>query len=167
MNRVIDEGAMALFGEKYGDQVRVVNIGDSKELCGGTHVEHTGEIGLFKIVTESSVAFGVRRIEALTGQETINYVRDNEINFKKVAEFVKVPLRRSGIRTHVRECESDNTRKAHSVVLSVFSGNGLTAECVHVVALRDLREYTHAFINSTISCASDNNQRRDFHGARD
>ncbi|WP_353286983.1 alanine--tRNA ligase [Wolbachia endosymbiont (group A) of Anthophora plumipes] len=92
MNQAIEEGAMALFGEKYGDQVRVVNIGDSKELCGGTHVEHTGEIGLFKIVTESSVAFGVRRIEALTGQEAINYVRDNEINLKKVAEFVKVPV---------------------------------------------------------------------------
>ncbi|MGL9717853.1 MAG: alanine--tRNA ligase [Wolbachia sp.] len=91
MNQAIDEGAMALFGEKYGDQVRVVNIGDSKELCGGTHVEHTGKIGLFKVVTECSVAFGVRRIEALTGQEAINYVHDNEINLKKVAEFVKAP----------------------------------------------------------------------------
>ncbi|MDM8334891.1 alanine--tRNA ligase [Wolbachia pipientis] len=91
LNQAIDEGAMALFGEKYGDQVRVVNIGYSKELCGGTHVEHIGEIGLFKIVTECSVAFGVRRIEALTGQEAINYVRNNETNLKKVAEFVKAP----------------------------------------------------------------------------
>ncbi|WCR52992.1 MAG: Alanine--tRNA ligase [Wolbachia endosymbiont of Ctenocephalides orientis wCori] len=91
MDLAISEGAMALFGEKYSDQVRVVNIGNSKELCGGTHVQYTGEIGLFKIVTEISVAFGVRRIEALTGQEAINYVRDNETNVKKVAEFVKVP----------------------------------------------------------------------------
>lgn len=91
MDLAISEGAMALFGEKYSDQVRVVNIGNSKELCGGTHVQYTGEIGLFKIVTESSVAFGVRRIEALTGQEALNYVRDNETNVKKVAEFVKVP----------------------------------------------------------------------------
>jgi len=92
MNKAIDEGAMALFGEKYGDQVRVVSIGNSKELCGGTHVERAGEIGLFKIVTECSIASGVRRIEALTGQEAINYVRDNEINLKKVAESVKAPI---------------------------------------------------------------------------
>ncbi|MDG7057238.1 MAG: alanine--tRNA ligase [Wolbachia endosymbiont of Penenirmus auritus] len=92
MNQAIDEGAMALFGEKYGDQVRVVSIGDSKELCGGTHVERAGEIGLFKIVTECSIASGVRRIEALTGQEAINYMRDNEINLKKVAESVKAPV---------------------------------------------------------------------------
>ncbi|MEY2392924.1 alanine--tRNA ligase [Wolbachia endosymbiont of Tettigetta isshikii] len=92
MNQAIDEGAMALFGEKYGDQVRVVSIGSSKELCGGAHVECAGEIGLFKIVTECSIASGVRRIEALTGQEAINYVRDNEINLKKVAESVKAPI---------------------------------------------------------------------------
>ncbi|MGL9758671.1 MAG: alanine--tRNA ligase [Wolbachia sp.] len=91
MDEAIDEGAMALFGEKYGDKVRVVKIGDSKELCGGTHVERTGEIGLFKIAAECSVASRVRRIEALTGQEAINYVRNNEISLKKVAEFVKAP----------------------------------------------------------------------------
>ncbi|MCA4774058.1 alanine--tRNA ligase [Wolbachia endosymbiont of Mansonella perstans] len=92
INQAIDEGAMALFGEKYGDQVRVVSIGGSKELCGGTHVERAGEIGLFKIVTECSIASGVRRIEALTGQEAINYVRDNEIGLKKIAESVKAPI---------------------------------------------------------------------------
>ncbi len=83
-------GATALFGEKYGEAVRVVTMGDySKELCGGTHINATGEIGFFKILNESSVAAGVRRIEAITGDEVIRYISSKEDLIDKSADLLK------------------------------------------------------------------------------
>ncbi|MBI5917877.1 MAG: alanine--tRNA ligase [Nitrosomonadales bacterium] len=82
-------GAMMLFGEKYGDEVRVLSIGSSKELCGGTHVKRTGDIGLFKIVAESGVAAGVRRIEAVTGAGALALVQQQEDQLQQVAAAVK------------------------------------------------------------------------------
>ncbi len=86
----LEAGAMALFGEKYGDEVRVLSLGDfSTELCGGTHVSRAGDIGLFRISSETGIAAGVRRIEAITGQAALDQVRADEIVLARLASLVK------------------------------------------------------------------------------
>jgi len=93
MDEAMARGAMALFGEKYGDVVRVVDIpGFSVELCGGTHVDRTGDVGVFRIVSESSVAAGVRRIEAYTGRHAVNTVQNQEATLHQVADLLRAPV---------------------------------------------------------------------------
>ncbi|MEM9279560.1 MAG: alanine--tRNA ligase [Pseudomonadota bacterium] len=105
----IEMGAMALFGEKYGEEVRVVSMGTavrgektgktySLELCGGTHVANTGEIGLIHVLGESAVAAGVRRIEALTGEAALEYLGEQEKRVKEIASVLKVPLQDAAAR---------------------------------------------------------------------
>ena len=92
LNAALQSGAMALFGEKYGDRVRVIRIGDfSTELCGGTHLEATGQIGLFKVVAEGAVAAGVRRIEAVTGEAALRHVGQEEAALRESAGLLKIP----------------------------------------------------------------------------
>lgn len=85
----VSGGAMALFGEKYEDKVRVLDIGTSRELCGGTHVERTGDIGLFKIISESGIAAGIRRVEAITGDNALAWVEHLNQQLHQVASILK------------------------------------------------------------------------------
>ena len=107
-------GAMALFGEKYGDEVRVVSMGDfSKELCGGTHVAHTGDIRAFKILAESGVAAGVRRIEAITGDHVIAYYAQLDKELAEIAALLKtnpagVTEKIEHLQKQVKELQSEN-----------------------------------------------------------
>ena len=92
LQEALKSGAMALFGEKYGDRVRVIRIGDfSTELCGGTHLEATGQIGLFKVVSEGAVASGVRRVEAVTGDAALRHVGREEQALRESAGLLKIP----------------------------------------------------------------------------
>ncbi len=128
-------GAMMLFGEKYGDEVRVLDIGSSRELCGGTHVQRTGDIGLFKIVTEGGVAAGIRRVEAITGDNALVYVQQLEGSINGLAGTLKatpaeVPGRVAAVLEHVRALEKEV--EALKSKLASSQGDELMAQAVDV-----------------------------------
>ncbi|NUZ07848.1 alanine--tRNA ligase [Piscinibacter koreensis] len=134
-------GAMMLFGEKYGDEVRVLDIGSSRELCGGTHVQRTGDIGLFKIVAESGVAAGVRRVEAVTGENALAYLQSLETTLQRLASALKaapaeVPARVGQVLEQVRTLDKEVA--ALKGRLASSQGDDLVARAVDVKGLKVL-----------------------------
>jgi alanyl-tRNA synthetase len=142
LDSALGSGAMALFDEKYGDRVRVLRVGDfSVELCGGTHVQRAGDIGLFKIVTETGVAAGVRRIEAVTGAAAVAWVRDVEAQVQRIADLVKAGThnlddRVSQLVERSRALEKEVERLKAKLASS--QGDDLAARAVDVAGIKVL-----------------------------
>ncbi len=135
IDEAIAEGATALFGEKYGDTVRVVAAGNvSKELCGGTHVDATGEIGPFKVISDSSVAAGVRRIEALTGTNTLDYFRKEDEEIGSIAELLKA---KENLKERLEKILQDS--RAREKELEAFKTRASTSKAGDLMnGLRDI-----------------------------
>ena len=134
-------GAMMLFGEKYGDEVRVLDIGSSRELCGGTHVTRTGDIGVFKIVAETGVAAGVRRVEAVSGGNALAYLQSLEAMMNTIAGTLKsapaeVPARLTQVLEQLRSMEKEIA--ALKSKLASSQGDELLAQAVDVKGLKVL-----------------------------
>ncbi|MGH8743393.1 MAG: DHHA1 domain-containing protein, partial [Burkholderiales bacterium] len=141
-DEAIKSGAMALFGEKYGDEVRVLRMGDfSTELCGGTHVKRTGDIGFFKIISESGVASGVRRVEAVTGEGALEYVQQQEKRIQEAAATLKaqpqeLTLKINQIIENVRALEKELSRLKSRLAAS--HGDELINQVIEVKGVKVL-----------------------------
>jgi alanyl-tRNA synthetase len=141
MDEARKQGATAMFGEKYGDRVRVVTIGDySKELCGGTHVHNTAQLGLVKLLGESSIGAGVRRVEALVGVDAYRFLAREHTIVNQLTDVVKgrpeeLPERVSGIVAKLREAEKEIERMRAAQVLQASGSLAASAEDVNGVAL--------------------------------
>jgi len=134
-------GAMMLFGEKYGESVRVLEIGSSKELCGGTHVQRTGDIGIFKILSESGVAAGIRRVEAITGDRALTYLQKLDTQINQLAISLKatpsdLAQRIAQLQDHARSLEKELERLGSKLAAS--QGDELMSQAVEVNGVKIL-----------------------------
>ena len=134
-------GAMMLFGEKYGDEVRVLDIGSSRELCGGTHVQRTGDIGLFKIFSESGVAAGVRRVEATTGNGALKLINGQQALITQLASDLKAPQAEiankvAQLADHAKQLEKELARLKSKLASS--QGDDLSAHAVEINGVKVL-----------------------------
>ncbi|HSI38063.1 MAG TPA: alanine--tRNA ligase [Methylotenera sp.] len=136
-----ETGAMMLFGEKYGDEVRVLDIGSSRELCGGTHVSRTGDIGLFKILSESGVAAGVRRVEATTGEGALKLIQSQQALLNQAASELKAPVQELPakivqILDNVKSLEKELARLKSKLASS--QGDDLAAQAIEIAGFKVL-----------------------------
>jgi alanyl-tRNA synthetase len=134
-------GAMMLFGEKYGDEVRVLDIGSSRELCGGTHVNRTGDIGLFKITSESGVAAGVRRVEATTGEGALKLINAQQSLISTIAAEIKAPINElaskvSQLSEHAKSLEKELARLKSK--LASTQGDDLVSQAIEIAGIKVL-----------------------------
>lgn len=134
-------GAMMLFGEKYGDEVRVLDIGTSRELCGGTHVSRTGDIGLFKITSESGVAAGVRRVEATTGEGALKLINAQQSLISALANDLKAPVNElaskvAQLSDHAKSLEKELARLKSKLASS--QGDDLATQAIEIAGVKVL-----------------------------
>jgi alanyl-tRNA synthetase len=164
----IKHGAMALFGEKYADEVRVIGMGEfSVELCGGTHVAHSGDIGFFKIISESGVAAGIRRVEAVTGKAAVEYAQQRDAQLLDIASILKaspqeITQKLTQIIDNVRHMEKELTRLKSKLASSqsdelaeqvhVVHGIKVLAVCLESANAKALREALDKFKDKLKSC---------------
>ncbi|OAJ57972.1 alanine--tRNA ligase [Paraburkholderia ginsengiterrae] len=141
-DEAVKGGAMALFGEKYGDEVRVLDLGFSRELCGGTHVHRTGDIGLFKIVMEGGVAAGIRRVEAITGDNAVRFVQDLDARINAAEAVLKaqpaeLTQRITQVQDQVKQLEKELSALKSKMASSQgdeLAGQAIEIAGVHVLA---------------------------------